>query len=58
LIAAVERLPNTAFKSIWDEIRGQSILGEEGFIGRFINHISGYEEVKEILRSQRYLILI
>jgi len=31
------------------------ILGEDEFIERFLNHVKGYEEVKEIPKSQRYI---
>ncbi len=35
--------------------KGQSIIGEDEFIERFLNHVKGFEEVKEIPKSQRYL---
>ena len=41
--------------TIWQKVKGQSILGEEDFIDRFIGHVRGYEEIKEIPRGQRYL---
>ncbi len=41
--------------TIWKKVRGQSILGKEDFIDRFIGHVRGYEEIKEIPRGQRYL---
>lgn len=41
--------------TIWEKVKGQSILGEEDFIDRFIGHVRGYEEIKEIPRGQRYL---
>ncbi len=41
--------------TIWKEVKGQSILGEEDFIDRFIDHIRGYEQIKEVPRGQRYL---
>jgi len=40
---------------IWDGVKGQSILGEEDFVDRLIDFVRGYEEVKEISKSQRYL---
>jgi hypothetical protein len=40
---------------IWKEVKAQSILGEDNFIGRFIDHVRGYKEIKEIPRGQRYL---
>ena len=42
-------------KSIHDEVKGQSILGREDFIEKLIGRVRGYERVKEIPRSQRYL---
>jgi hypothetical protein len=45
----------TRADTIWKKVKGQSILGEEDFIDRFIGHVRGYEEIKEIPRGQRYL---
>ena len=42
-------------EKIWKDVKGQSILGEDEFIERFINHVKGYEEVKEIPKRQRYI---
>ena len=42
-------------RRIWDDVRGQSILGDEGFVNRFVDYARGYEEVKEIPKVQRYL---
>jgi putative transposase len=42
-------------EKIWKDIKGQSILGEDEFTERFLNHVKGYEEVKEIPKSQRYI---
>ena len=42
-------------EKIWEDVKGQSILGGDGFIERFLNHVKGYEEVKEIPKSQRYI---
>jgi len=40
---------------IWDEVRGQSILGDRDFVSRLVDYARGYEEVKEIPKIQRYL---
>jgi REP element-mobilizing transposase RayT len=40
---------------IWDDVKGQSILGDEDFVSRLIDYVRGYEEVKEIPKVQRYL---
>lgn len=42
-------------KGIWENIRGQSILGQEDFAEKLIGYVKGYEEVKEIPKSQRYI---
>jgi putative transposase len=41
--------------SPWRELQGQILLGEKGFIERFMNLLHGKEEIKEIPRIQRYL---
>ncbi|MEW6109398.1 MAG: addiction module toxin RelE, partial [Nitrospirota bacterium] len=30
-------------------------LGEDEFVEKFINYVKGYEEIKEIPKSQRYI---
>ena len=42
-------------ESLWREVRGQSILGTEGFSQRFMDHIKGHEAIPEIPKPQRYL---
>lgn len=42
-------------RTIWDDVRGQSILGEGDFVDRLIDYVRGYEEVKEIPKGQRYV---
>ena len=42
-------------ESIHDEVKAQSILGREDFVEKLIGRVRGYERVKEIPRSQRYL---
>jgi len=42
-------------QSIWTDVRGQTILGEEDFADRFIDHLRRHQEVPEITRSQKYL---
>lgn len=41
-------------KSIWKDLRGQSILGEEEFVAGLIDYVKGYRDIKEIPKSQRY----
>ena len=40
-------------ESIWKEVKGQSILGGEGFVKKLIDCVKGQEEIKEIPRQQR-----
>ncbi|HDZ61717.1 MAG TPA: addiction module toxin RelE, partial [Nitrospirae bacterium] len=42
-------------KDLWNEVRGQSLLGEDDFVESLIGYIKGYEEVEEIPREQRFL---
>jgi REP element-mobilizing transposase RayT len=41
-------------KSIWAEVRGQSLLGEETFMDRLTDHLKKHKDIPEIPRSQRY----
>ncbi len=41
-------------KSIWHEVRGQAILGEEAFADKLVDHLRKHKDVPEISRSQRY----
>ena len=40
--------------TIWTEVRGQTLLGEEGFVDRFVDHLKKHKDIPEIPRSQRY----
>ncbi len=42
-------------QSVWINMRGQAILGEEDFADRFTDHLRKHKEVPEITRSQKYL---
>jgi hypothetical protein len=42
-------------RRIWDDVKGQSILGDGDFVTRFVDYARGYEGVKEIPKIQRYL---
>ncbi len=42
-------------QSVWIEVRGQAILGEEDFADRFVDYLRKQKEVPEITRSQKYL---
>jgi REP element-mobilizing transposase RayT len=41
-------------RSIWHEVRGQAILGEEAFGDKLVDRLRKHEAVPEIPRSQRY----
>ncbi len=36
-------------------MRGQSLLGEEGFVDQFVYHLKKNKDIPEISRSQRYV---
>ncbi len=40
--------------NIWQEVRGQSLLGKDEFVEGLMNYVKGYEEIKEIPKNQRY----
>ena len=42
-------------ESIWREVKGQSILGEEGFVESLSPYLQGYSEIPEISKEQRFL---
>jgi len=41
-------------KNIWQDVRGQSLLGKEEFVESLIGYVNGYEGIKEIPKNQRY----
>ena len=42
-------------RSLWKDLRAQSILGEDDFAERFIEHVKGNERIAEIPKSQRFV---
>jgi hypothetical protein len=42
-------------KEIWKGVKGQSILGSDEFVEKLIGYVRGYEDNKEIPKSQRYV---
>ncbi|NTW60110.1 MAG: addiction module toxin RelE [Nitrospirae bacterium] len=42
-------------KSVWHEVRGQAILGEEAFADKLADHLRKHKDVPEITRSQRFV---
>ncbi len=40
--------------TIWTEVRGQALLGEEGFVDKLVDHLKEHTDIPEIPRSQRY----
>jgi len=41
-------------KTIWTEVRGQALLGEDDFVDRLTDHLKKHKYIPEIPRSQRY----
>jgi len=41
-------------KTIWTEVRGQSLLGEDAFMDHLADHLRKHKDIPEIPRSQRY----
>jgi len=40
--------------TIWTEVKGQSLLGEESFVDQLVDHLKKHKDIPEIPRSQRY----
>lgn len=41
--------------TIWNEVKGQAVLGEEPFVKKLMNYVKEHKEVVEIPKSQRYI---
>ncbi len=41
-------------KTIWNEVKGQALLGEDDFVDSFADHLRSYKDIPEIPKSQRY----
>ena len=41
--------------SLWDEVKGQSLLGDPAYIGRLMKYVRRAQQIKEYPRAQRYL---
>lgn len=41
--------------SLWDQLKGQSLLGEDDFANKLLPQIRRLKEIKEIPKSQRFL---
>jgi putative transposase len=41
-------------KTIWNEVKGQAILGEDDFVDSLVDHLNRYKDIPEIPKSQRY----
>jgi hypothetical protein len=41
-------------KTIWTEVRGQALLGEDDFVDKLADHLRKHKDIAEIPRSQRY----
>lgn len=40
-------------ESLWDQLKGQSLLGEDNFANKLLPQTRGSKEIKEIPKSQR-----
>ena len=40
---------------LWEQLKGQCILGEEDFIETLLGYVKGQRDIKEIPKSQRYI---
>ncbi|MBI5195802.1 MAG: transposase [Nitrospirae bacterium] len=45
----------TGEKTIWEDIKGQSILGSNEFVENLIGYVKGHEDIKEIPKCQRHI---
>jgi REP element-mobilizing transposase RayT len=41
--------------SLWEDLKGQSLLGEEGFVEGLLPHVAEKRKMREIPRGQRYI---
>ncbi len=41
-------------EAVWNDIRGQALLGEEGFVHKLKDYLRKHKDIPEIPRSQRY----
>ena len=41
-------------QTIWTEVRGQSLLGEDNFVDGLVDHLKKSKDIPEIPRSHRY----
>ncbi|MGR3319397.1 MAG: REP-associated tyrosine transposase [Candidatus Anammoxibacter sp.] len=42
-------------EKLWNEVKGQSILGEDDFVEELIGYVIGSRDIKEIPKRQRYV---
>lgn len=42
-------------EDLWKKVRGESLLGEEGFADTLLDYIKRYRDMQEIPRQQRYI---
>jgi hypothetical protein len=41
--------------AIWNAVKGQSILGEDEFVEKLVDHLTRRKDIPEIPKSQRYV---
>jgi len=42
-------------ESIWTDVKGQTLLGEDEFVDSLLDHLKKHKDVSEIPKSQRYV---
>jgi hypothetical protein len=42
-------------EKLWTKVKGQSVLGESGFVERLIGYVKKSKDIKEIPKHQRYI---
>ena len=42
-------------KSLWSEVKGQAILGDDAFVASLIGYLTRHRDVAEIPKTQRYV---
>ena len=42
-------------ETIWGEVKGQTLLGEDDFVDSLADHLRRHKDVPEIPKSQRYV---
>ena len=41
-------------ESVWNEVKGQTLLGEDDFVNGLADHLKAHKDIHELPKSQRY----